>query len=147
MRAAQDLLRGERLAEPEPAHARPRDRPSALDGVRARRPDVALPSPQTVPPTPFLNTTATRVRMISYYIDNTDTAHPRLVRRINNGSPTSFDNTSGTTVAFDIDNLQISYDIADGVTNPANVRFMAADFAGTRRVRAGRPVRSTRSAR
>jgi hypothetical protein len=97
----------------------------------APSPDIALPSPQTVPPTPFLNTTATRIRMVSYYIDNTDTAHPRLVRRINNGNPTVFSNSSGTTVAFDIDNLQISYDLADGVINPSNVRFTAADYAGT----------------
>ena len=84
-----------------------------------------------MPPTPFLNTTATRVRMISYYIDNsTDGAHPRLVRRVNNGDPLVFDNTSGNTVAFDIDNLQISYDIADGATNPANVRFVGADLTG-----------------
>jgi hypothetical protein len=34
-------------------------------------------------------------------------------------------------VATDVDNLQISYDIADGLINPANVRFTAADFAGT----------------
>ena len=39
-----------------------------------------------------------------------------------------FDNTLGTTVAFDIENLQISYDLADGNANPANVRFVAADF-------------------
>ena len=96
----------------------------------APSPDIALPSPQTVPPTPFLSTTATRVRMISYYIDNTDTLHPRLVRRINNGSPTVFDNTSGTTVAFDVDKLQISYDLADNATNPSYVKFNAADLAG-----------------
>jgi hypothetical protein len=58
--------------------------------------------------------------MISYYIDATKPAHPTLVRRINNGHPTIFDNASGSTVAFDIDNLQITYDIADGAGNPAN---------------------------
>src|SRR6185295_15550560 len=47
--------------------------------------------------------------------DATDPSHPRLVRRINNGDPLLFDNTTGNTVAFDIDNLQISYDIADSV--------------------------------
>jgi len=113
-------------------HAAAAGSTSALTAF-APSPDIALPSPQTVPPTPFLHTTATRIRMISYYIDNTDTAHPRLVRRINNGSPTSFDNSSGSTVAFDIDKLTISYDIADGVGNPANVRFVAADLDGTGR--------------
>jgi hypothetical protein len=92
------------------------------------------PSPDIVPdPGPpaatFLHTTATRVRMITYYIDATDVAHPKLVRRINNGNPTTFSNTIGSTVAFDVDNLVISYDIADSVNNPANVRFVAADYA------------------
>ncbi len=84
----------------------------------------------TVPVTPFLSTTATRVRMVTYYIDATDPAHPRLVRRINNGDPLLFDNTTGNTVAFDIDNLQISYDIADSVTNPSKVKFVGADLTG-----------------
>jgi hypothetical protein len=91
------------------------------------------PCPDIVPlaPATVLATTATRVRMITYYIDNTDTLHPRLVRRINNGSPTVFDNTSGTTVAFDVDKLQISYDLVDGNANPSYVLFSAADLAGT----------------
>jgi hypothetical protein len=91
------------------------------------------PSPDTAPvaPATVLATVATRVRMISYYIDNTVAAHPKLVRRINNGNPVTFDNTSGSTVAFDIDNLQISFDIADGLTNPANVKFTAADSTPT----------------
>jgi prepilin-type N-terminal cleavage/methylation domain-containing protein len=90
--------------------------------------DTTLPNPQTVPVTRNLQTTATRIRMISYYLDTTDPAHPRLVRRVNNGDPFTFDNTSGSTVAFDIDNLQISYDIANAANNPANVRFVAADY-------------------
>jgi prepilin-type N-terminal cleavage/methylation domain-containing protein len=98
-------------------------------------PDIAPLAPATV-----LSTTATRVRMISYYIDNTDTLHPRLVRRINNGSPTVFDNSSGTTVAFDVDKLQISYDLVDGAGNPSNVLFSAADYAGTVGVGACAPV-------
>ncbi len=111
-------------------HTAPAGSTAALTAF-APSPDTALPSPQTVPPTPFLNTTATRVRMVSYYIDNTDAAHPRLVRRINNGSATTFDNSSGTTVAFDIERLSISYDLADGVGNPSTVLFNAADIAGT----------------
>ena len=93
--------------------------------------DTTLPNPQTVPPAWVLATVATRVRMITYYIDATDPAHPKLVRRINNGHETVFNNLSGSTVANDIDNLQISFDIADGAINPANVRFTAADIAGT----------------
>ena len=77
-------------------------------------------------------TEATRIRMTSYYIDAvTNPRRPRLVRRMNNGDPFIFDNTLGTVVAFDIENLQITYDIADGVTNPANVRMTDADMNGT----------------
>jgi type II secretory pathway pseudopilin PulG len=74
-------------------------------------------------------TQASRIRMITYYIDGTTTPdRPALVRRMNNGHPTQFNNTLGTVVAFDVSNLQITYDIANGATNPANVRMVAADL-------------------
>jgi prepilin-type N-terminal cleavage/methylation domain-containing protein len=77
-------------------------------------------------------TQATRIRMTSYYIDaQTNPLRPRLVRRMNNGDPYVFDNTLGTVVAFDIENFQITYDLADGVTNPANVRMTEADLNGS----------------
>jgi hypothetical protein len=79
-----------------------------------------------------LPTTATRIRMIAYYIDATTTPdRPRLVRRMNNGDPLDFSNALGTTVAFDIENLQITYDISDGATNPTGVEMNADDIAGT----------------
>jgi hypothetical protein len=72
--------------------------------------------------------------MISYYLDvTTDPVHPRLVRRMGNGSATVFDNTLGTAVAFDVEDLQITYDLADGVTNPTNVRMTVNDRNGTGR--------------
>jgi type IV pilus assembly protein PilW len=74
-------------------------------------------------------TRITRVRMISYYLDNvTSPEHPRLVRRINNGDPVEFDNTLGTVVAVDIENLRFSYDLNDGADNPSEVRFVADDY-------------------
>lgn len=74
-------------------------------------------------------TNITRVRMITYYIDaTTDPRHPRLVRRINNGTPTGFNNTLGTAVAMDIENLQLSYDISNGTNNPGNVKMIATDL-------------------
>jgi prepilin-type N-terminal cleavage/methylation domain-containing protein len=80
----------------------------------------------------FVPSTATRIRLVSYYIDAvTDPTRPRLVRRINNGSATTYDNSSGTAVAFDVENLQITYDLVDGVGNPSNVKMNAADLAGT----------------
>lgn len=87
------------------------------------------------PPNSPALTRVSRIRMISYYLDATnDPAHPRLVRRVNNGSPTVFDNeTLGTAVAMDVENLQFTYDIVDGETNPANVRMTAQDRDGTGR--------------
>ncbi len=70
----------------------------------------------------------TRVRMISYYIDARNPDHPRLTRRVNNGDPTDFDNELGTTVAVDIEGLQVSYDLADANANASIVRFVAADL-------------------
>jgi prepilin-type N-terminal cleavage/methylation domain-containing protein len=84
------------------------------------------------PTTHFYPSTATRIRLISYYLDaTTDPNRPRLVRRVNNGSATTYDNSSGTAVAFDVENLQITYDLVDGINNPAWVKMNAADLAGT----------------
>jgi len=75
------------------------------------------------------NTNITRIRMITYYVDaTTDPRHPRLVRRINNGSATTFNNTLGTAVAMDIENFQLSYDISNGTNNPGNVKMVANDL-------------------
>lgn len=78
------------------------------------------------------NTNITRIRMITYYLDaTTDARHPRLVRRINNGSPTTFNNSLGTAVAMDIENLQLSYDISNGTNNPGNVKMVTGDLLTT----------------
>jgi hypothetical protein len=69
--------------------------------------------------------------MVSYYLDTVVAGHPRLIRRVNNGHAITFDNTLGTAVALDVENLQFTYDLADGRSNPANVRFTAADLNGT----------------
>jgi hypothetical protein len=74
-------------------------------------------------------TRITRVRMISYYLDTTTSpGHPRLVRRINNGDPFAFDNSLGTAVATDVEDLRFSYDLNDGADNPSAVRFVDADY-------------------
>ncbi len=73
-----------------------------------------------------------RIRMVSYYIDaTTEPLRPRLVRRLNNGDAATFDNTLGTAVGLDIENLQLSYDLADGNDIVANVLFTASDVGGT----------------
>jgi hypothetical protein len=88
---------------------------------------AAAPTPDTLV-NGAIQTTATRIRMISYYLDTVVPNHPRLVRRINNGHPTTFNNNLGTAVAIDIENLQLTYDLADGNTNPSNVAFVPGDY-------------------
>jgi prepilin-type N-terminal cleavage/methylation domain-containing protein len=69
--------------------------------------------------TTFPATTATRLIMVTYYLDTTtNPARPSLVRRINN--------RTGRPVAVVVENLQITYDLVDGVTNPSNVAAPAA---------------------
>jgi hypothetical protein len=63
-------------------------------------------------------TTAYRVLMVSYFIDViTDPTLPRLARQINMGPPLA--------VAMGCENLQFTFDLVDGVTNPANVGLIA----------------------
>lgn len=73
----------------------------------------------------FLPTRVTRVRLISYYVDTSDNGvrDLRLIRRINANPP--------TTVAFFIEDFRITYDLVDGITNPADVVMDAADRNGT----------------
>jgi hypothetical protein len=77
------------------------------------------------------NMRISRIRMITYYLDNTDTAHPRLVRRINAGDPGVFDNTLGTAVALDVIDLQFTYDISNGAGNPGGVEMNEDDLGTT----------------
>jgi hypothetical protein len=92
---------------------------------------------------------ATRIRMITYYIDAvTDPTRPRLIRRMNNrtcspGSPgcsaMAFDNTRGTAVAFDLEGLTFGYDLADSAGHITDLRMTAADIAGGAGAAAGCP--------
>lgn len=67
----------------------------------------------------FPPTTATRVNLISYYIDAvTDPALPRLVRQVNMGARLA--------VALGIENYQLTYDLVDGGNNPTNIETPVA---------------------
>ena len=82
----------------------------------------ALGNPNgTYPPT-----TATRIWMVSYYLDNiTDPAHVRLVRRVN------FDPTplAQLAVGETLENMQFTYNYVDGITNPSNQVGVPAGFS------------------
>jgi hypothetical protein len=64
-------------------------------------------------PSSFPPTTATRIWMTTYYIDDSVSDSPRLMRIINNGLP--------RPVAMEVEGLQLTYDLVDGVTNPSAV--------------------------
>jgi prepilin-type N-terminal cleavage/methylation domain-containing protein len=67
----------------------------------------------------FPPTTATRVWLVTYYLDIvTDPQMPRLIRRVNY--------RPGSAVGLVLEDLQLSYDLADGVTNPTNVKTPVA---------------------
>jgi hypothetical protein len=73
-----------------------------------------LKSGQQFPPT-----TATRINLISYYIDaTTDPALPRLVRQVNMGPQLA--------IALGIENYQVTYDLVDGGANPTNIETPVA---------------------
>ncbi len=52
---------------------------------------------------------ATRVNLITYYLNNSNPAHPRLMRAVNAQTP--------QVTVEDVDNLQFSYDLFDFDTN------------------------------
>lgn len=64
-------------------------------------------------PACFPPTTATRIWMVSYYLDNVSSPpYIRLIRQINFNTPTPVGET--------LENLQFTYNFIDGATNPAN---------------------------
>lgn len=67
--------------------------------------------------------TVTRIRMVTYFINTTlDPTSPRLMRTMGGNAP--------NTVGFELEAFRLSYDLADGVTNPVGVRLNADDLAG-----------------
>lgn len=75
-----------------------------------------------VPNGTFPPTTATRIWMVTYYLDNvTDPLHVRLIRRVN-WNP-------GQPVGETIENLQFKFNFIDGVTNPSGQVTMPAGLS------------------
>ena len=64
-------------------------------------------------PDSFPTTTARRIWMITYFVDATDTAAPKLMRIVNNGTL--------RPVALDVEDVQFTFDLVDGYANPADV--------------------------
>lgn len=68
----------------------------------------------------FPDMEVSRVEMITYYIRVADGV-PQLIRRVNYGDE--------RVIAIGVENLQLSWDLVDGVTNPTNVETFADDGA------------------
>jgi hypothetical protein len=87
---------------------------AAGDALQLNQRDAATGSIMALRTGPsFPPITATRVWLVSYYIDAvTDPAWPRLVRQVNAGAQPA--------VALGVENLQFSFDLVDGLNNPAN---------------------------
>jgi hypothetical protein len=66
-------------------------------------------------------TNATRIRMVTYFVDTTTSPeHPRLTRVINAGP--------ANAIGFEVHGLTFSYDLFDGFTNPTAIRMTADDL-------------------
>ncbi len=87
--------------------------------------EVAGPQCPAVPAQCAIPSVATRVRMISYYLETPGVAQRelRLIRRVNANPP--------TVVAFSIEQFTITYDLVDGNLDPVDVAMTDADLAGT----------------
>lgn len=70
-------------------------------------------------PGAFPPMTATRVVLVSYYLDaTTDPALPRLVRQRNMGARLA--------IALGVEDLRVAFDLIDGATNPVGVETLVA---------------------
>jgi prepilin-type N-terminal cleavage/methylation domain-containing protein len=91
------------------------------DAMNLNQPDAASGSITQLlgtPGDPIPPVTATRVQLLTYYIDDSDRERPRLMRQINMREPRA--------IGVVIDNLQLTFDLVDGVDNPVNVAAPAS---------------------
>ncbi len=83
--------------------------------------DVSIPADGVLDPGP---SQATRIRMITYFVDiDTDPLVPRLVRVLGGGQPNA--------VGMGVEAFRLTYDISNQSDNPTSVRMDAADLGGT----------------
>lgn len=66
--------------------------------------------------------TVQRVLMFTYFVDHDDSGVPRLMRKLNYSKEQSLVGV--------VEDLELSYDLVDGVTNPTNVRDLPYTAAG-----------------
>jgi type II secretory pathway pseudopilin PulG len=67
----------------------------------------------------FPDLPVSRVLMVTYYINATAAGVPQLIRRVNYGAE--------RVIAIGVENLQFSWDLVDGATNPTNIEAFGED--------------------
>jgi len=97
----------------------------AGDWFNFNQPGAAQGSITQILATPVPQTIARRVLMITYYVDTASTPGvPRLARRVN-AAP-------GQALAGAIEDLELSYDLVDGLNNPVAQRTVPVTIGGVR---------------
>jgi lipid-binding SYLF domain-containing protein len=91
------------------------------DAFKFNQPTAPQGSITQILASPVPQTTAQRVLMITYYVDNTTTT-PRLARRLGFAD--------GQQLAGAIEDLELSYDLVDGVNNPVAQRTVPVTISG-----------------
>ena len=72
---------------------------------------------------PILQTTAQRILLVTYYVDNVSTpGSPRLARRINAAA--------GQALAGVVEDLDLSFDLVDGAINPVAQKNVPVTIGG-----------------
>jgi hypothetical protein len=95
----------------------------AADWFNFNQPGAAAGSISQVVTNPQQQGTVIRILMYTYYVDATTTANtPRLTKVQNAGLPQA--------LAGVVEDLNISYDLVDGVTNPINIPDLPVVIAG-----------------
>jgi type II secretory pathway pseudopilin PulG len=96
---------------------------AAGDWFNVNQPGAAQGSITQILATPVPQTIARRVLMITYYVDTASTPGvPRLARRVN-AAP-------GQALAGAIEDLELSYDLVDGLNNPVAQRSVPVTIGG-----------------
>jgi type II secretory pathway pseudopilin PulG len=93
------------------------------DAMQLNQPGVGQGSITQIVPAPIPQTTAQRVLLVTYFVDNVSTpGAPRLARRINAGP--------SQALAGVVEDLDLSFDLVDGVVNPITQKVVPVTIGG-----------------
>lgn len=93
------------------------------DAMQLNQPGVGQGSITQIVAAPIPQTTAQRVLLVTYFVDSVSTpGSPRLARRINAGP--------AQALAGVVEDLDLSFDLVDGVVNPITQRVVPVTIGG-----------------